>query len=53
METNVYTRDKIPLDARFSGPAIVEQMDTTVVIEPGNKVDVDSDGNLSIEVKSL
>ena len=30
--------------------AIVEQMDTTTVIEPGCRVEVDRDGNLLIEI---
>ncbi len=32
------------------GPAIVEQLDTTTVIEPGDKVSVDAHSNLMIEV---
>ena len=34
----------------FSGPAIVEQMDTTIVIEPGDHVTTDSEGNLLIAI---
>ena len=32
------------------GPAIVEQLDTTIVVEPGDRVTVDALGNLMIEV---
>ena len=49
-ETAIYIRDRLPIGARFEGPAIVEQMDTTIVIEPENLVEVDLDGNLSIEI---
>ena len=31
----VYARDKLPISKAFAGPAIVEQIDATVVIEPG------------------
>jgi N-methylhydantoinase A len=39
------------VDARFEGPAIVEQLDTTIVVEPGNQVARDSLGNLLIQVR--
>jgi N-methylhydantoinase A len=32
------------------GPAIIEQMDTTIVVEPGCRVTSDADGNLIVEV---
>ena len=34
----------------FNGPAIVEQTDTTVVIEPDMKASVDERGNLLVKV---
>ncbi len=46
--TPVYVREQLPLDARFTGPAIVEQLDCTSVIEPGNTVAVDPIGNLLV-----
>ena len=48
--TTIYARDRLPISGKFNGPAIVEQMDTTIVIEPGNSVEVDRDGNLLIEI---
>ncbi len=48
METPVYWRDHLPLDAEIEGPAIVEQMDTTIVIEPGDRAVQDGDGNIII-----
>ncbi|ESW60427.1 MAG: hydantoinase [Rhodobacter sp. CACIA14H1] len=50
METPVYWRDHLPLDPRITGPAIIEQMDTTTVIDPGCTVRGDADGNLIVEV---
>jgi len=35
------------------GPAIVEQLDSTTVIEPGDRVRVDALGNLEITVRGL
>lgn len=50
IETAIYERDKLPLGAAFSGPAIIEQLDTTTVVEPDNKVEVDDVGNLIVTV---
>jgi N-methylhydantoinase A len=50
-ETPVYERGRLPLGARFVGPAVVQQLDATTVIEPGNEVAVDRLGNLLIEVR--
>ena len=49
-ETPVYWRDHLPLNLALTGPAIIEQMDTTTVVEPGSSVTSDADGNLIIEV---
>ena len=50
VETPVYWRDDLPLDISLHGPAVVEQMDTTIIIEPDCHVTSDPDGNLIIEV---
>ena len=47
-QTPVYARDKLPLDSVFTGPAILEQLDCTTVVEPGDKVRQDKLGNLLI-----
>ncbi|KZD08977.1 hydantoinase/oxoprolinase family protein [Oceanibaculum pacificum] len=52
-ETPIYRREKLPLGGRFEGPAIVEQLDTTIVIEPNCAVDVDDLGNLIVTVRSI
>jgi len=49
-ETPVYRRDALPPGASFSGPAVVEQLDATTVIEPGDGVSVDRLGNLIVAV---
>jgi N-methylhydantoinase A len=50
VETPIYARERLPIDAAFSGPAIIEQMDTTIVIEQGDRVTGDAQGNLIIHV---
>jgi N-methylhydantoinase A len=49
--TPIYARDRLPLDATFSGPAILEQLDCTTVVEPGDRVSQDGLGNLLIAVR--
>jgi len=49
-ETPIYKRESLPLKASFKGPAIIEQLDTTIIVEPDNKVEVDLDGNLIISL---
>ncbi len=44
----VYAREKLPINASFHGPAIIEQLDATTVIEPGYRVRVDALGNLRL-----
>jgi N-methylhydantoinase A len=46
----VFDRVKLPIAARLMGPAIVQQMDATTVIEPGATATVDAIGNLRIVV---
>jgi N-methylhydantoinase A len=48
--TPVYRRERLPRGASFGGPAIIEQLDATTVIEPGNRVELDALGNLIVAV---
>jgi N-methylhydantoinase A len=48
LETPVYQREALP--QRFAGPAIIEQLDCTTVLEPGNSAQVDPSGNLVVSV---
>ena len=47
-ETAIYDRLALPVGARIDGPAILEQPDTTVLIEPGLTGTVDRFGNTII-----
>ena len=49
-ETPIYKRESLSIKARFKGPAIIEQLDTTIIVEPENQVEVDLDGNLIISL---
>lgn len=46
VETSIYDRLSLPVGAEISGPAILEQPDTTILLEPGLKGRVDDYGNL-------
>jgi N-methylhydantoinase A len=50
-QTPVYARERLPRDASFAGPAILEQLDCTTVVEPGDRVTQDKLGNLLISVR--
>jgi N-methylhydantoinase A len=50
-DTPVYQRSDLLPGMSFDGPAIVEQSDTTTVVEPAMGVVVDSKGNLLVKVK--
>ena len=49
-ECPVYAREKLGHGNRLTGPAIIEQVDSTIVIHPGQKAYVDRFGNVIIEV---
>jgi N-methylhydantoinase A len=53
METPVYRRESLPAGAELEGPAIIEQLDTTTVLEPPDRLRVDALGNLEIRVRPL
>jgi N-methylhydantoinase A len=50
--TPVYDRGQIPAGASIAGPAIVEQMDTTVLLPPDSRARMDDRLNLVIDVEA-
>ena len=52
-DTPIYQRERLAVGVRFDGPAIVEQLDSTTVVEPGDRVEVDTLGNLIITVRGI
>ncbi|MBY8977848.1 hydantoinase/oxoprolinase family protein [Rhodobacteraceae bacterium NNCM2] len=49
-QTPVYWRDHLPETVEIAGPAIIEQMDTTILVPPGDRVTGAADGNLIIHI---
>jgi N-methylhydantoinase A len=45
----IYDRYALPAGARFAGPAVVEEFDSTTVVHPGYTARIDETGNLIIE----
>lgn len=50
VETKVYQREDLPAGAIIMGPAIVEQLDSTVVIPPDVKAEVDEYLNIIMQI---
>lgn len=50
LDTPIYERDRLPIGGAFTGPAILEQLDATTVIEPGDRARVDALGNVLISI---
>ncbi|MFZ2651656.1 MAG: hydantoinase/oxoprolinase family protein [Burkholderiaceae bacterium] len=53
VDTPLYIREHLPQGAAIEGPAIVEQLDCTTLIEPGDSVRMDRIGNLIVTVGGL
>ena len=51
IDTPVYDRDALIQGTSLEGPAIVQQADTTCLIDPGARATVDPDSNLIIETR--
>lgn len=50
LETPVYRRDRLPVGADLDGPAVVEGPESTTLLWPGQRADVDRFGSLVVEV---
>ena len=51
--TKIFNREALPLSAKIKGPAILEQMDTMALIEPGDEAISDKNGNILISLGGL
>jgi len=49
-ETPVYDRDALGAGCRLAGPAVIEQLDATIVVYPGDTATVDSSGAIAIRI---
>lgn len=50
VETSIYRRGQLPIGRTFAGPAIIEEMSSTLIVRPGQTVTVDPVGNLIVSV---
>ncbi|MBI2087808.1 MAG: hydantoinase/oxoprolinase family protein [Deltaproteobacteria bacterium] len=50
LDCPVYERERLQCGNRLAGPAIIEQVDSTIVMQPGHSARVDSYGNVIVEV---
>lgn len=53
VDAPVYDRARLPTGARIAGPAVLTQLDTTTVLEPGDVAEVDQHDNLIVDKGSL
>ena len=51
-KAQVYNGEKLEPGMAFAGPAIIEDSGTTIVVHPGNRVEVDGFGNIHIHLKA-
>jgi N-methylhydantoinase A len=47
----VYERDELPTGFVASGPVLVEEMASTTLVHPGQRLEVDSFGNLVVHLR--
>lgn len=48
VDTPIYVRENLPPGSELEGPAVVVQLDTTIIIHPGQSATVDDHANLLI-----
>jgi N-methylhydantoinase A len=53
VEATVYDRDRLLAGASLEGPAIVQEVDSTTVVPPGGKAEVDEYRNLIIDARGV
>lgn len=51
VDTPIFNRSNLPVDRPFIGPAIIEQLDSTTVINPGQRVVLEPNGNIIVDLK--
>jgi N-methylhydantoinase B/oxoprolinase/acetone carboxylase alpha subunit/N-methylhydantoinase A/oxoprolinase/acetone carboxylase beta subunit len=53
IETPVHRRDQLAVGMRVSGPALVEETDSTTLIPPDGAIEVQADGSMMVDVPTL
>jgi N-methylhydantoinase A len=51
LNTPVYARSRIAANERVSGPAVIEEMSSTVVLSPGSRATIDPQGNVVVHLQ--
>jgi N-methylhydantoinase A len=51
VDTKIVSREKLRAGNRIEGPAVIEEMGSTTLIEPGDAAQVDPYGNIEIEIR--
>jgi N-methylhydantoinase A len=51
-DTPIYERDDLPAGFELTGPAIIEQFDSTTVVPPGTRMEVDKYLNIIIRIEA-
>ena len=49
--TKIYDRDKLCFGSKISGPAVIEQLDSTIIIPPDNTAEIDKYSNIIVNMK--
>jgi len=49
----IYDREKLGAGDKFAGPAIIEEWNSTTIVHPGQHLEVDTYGNLTISQESV
>ena len=50
IETAIYRRLALSAGTRIDGPAVIEEMDSTTLVHPGDAVEIQPDGSLSLDL---
>ena len=51
LDTAILARDALRPGDTLAGPLVIEQLDTTTVVEPGDTATIDAQGNLVIALR--
>ena len=51
IELPIYARDQAPLGVQLDGPAVIEQYDSTFVLDPGWSTVLDDNGQIIVTLK--
>jgi N-methylhydantoinase A len=53
LDTPVYDRNTVPAGAKFAGPAILNQLDSTTVVPPHTRAEIDEWLNIRIYLEEV